>query len=259
MTRLLSDLANVGSSDATALQHHITAGKTAYIVNGKVSGTYGLSNGLLVDQLNVIDNAIGNFNPDSDDNLIFLHPSAVNAGSSIDWDRDVDGYAWHDTLNPAIFIDITSIPAQQANVRKYELFGKWVGRSNDHGFKLFFNVANPTTNHWYISIFWFASNGTFRLELHEVTSSIDTLRASVNENASMDVPCQFHLIVYDQGDDIICHFGMYETDSIIDREAVSINYNAVGRPNKTATGFRVTRFGATGSEGRIRGCRVTDL
>jgi len=188
--------------------------------------------------------------------VLIKDTSVTGFGSSPSWTLTTNGWAYHDLTAWASFIQGT-FPAYTTR-RKYEFWGavQDVALTTDWGVRIIFNYVDAN-NYWSIDLRW--NGSAFYYTIYEVTAGVGTTRGTVTFSTALDLPARWHLIVYEQGDSIVCQCAMNELDVWTDDYIATLEYTVGSRPHKN-TGACIfgLRLGPS-SQWLINGCRVTDL
>lgn len=266
MTILLSTLAAgwADTADGDAVAADVNTGKIAYANAVRYVGTAEIKplpeqDGVVLEIVNPTGGATATYNPINGGGVIVKStvPTLVTTGN---WDLDTNGYAWDATSFSTFIKDVTVGFAAYTTARKWEVWGKTkdAALTNNFGFRLIFNFVDGS-NYWYIRVHWNTGTSKYVFQIREYTATVDTQRGWVEIPAAVTVPSHFHMILYEQGDDIVAQLCMWEIDAYANNEAKSISYSVGSRPHKSSHMFNLQMWSTTNDEWLIRGFRVSDL
>lgn len=145
------------------------------------------------------------------------------------------------------------------NMRKYEMWGhtKNATPTTNEGVRMGFNTQHFYSQFWHVDFYWTGS--VYRMDLVEWNNPTGTLRANASFSSALDWPMIWHLIIYEAGDNILVTCMAYQSNNIIDNEAITMTYTVASRPYKNSTGSFFGVRENPGDEWLIRGCAITDV
>lgn len=263
---LLSDhvAQRMRTASGNAVAADIISGKTALVNGLKVTGTavdkkpLTQGNGILLYMQNPVGIGDSAYQPTSEHGAVLVKQSGLTLGSNNNWVLKNNGDA-HPTIAHANYVDCYNAPAYSVR-RKYEVWGKFINDAIPNGTAIYilFNIQD-SNNFWWYRMTRDTSWGGFYSQLIQRTAGVDTVRHDAGGlTSSLDMPCQFHMSVTEQGDGIVANVYGFEIDDF------SINYKAnfytvANRPFKASTGFQVMAGPNAGDYVQVQGFRVSDL
>jgi hypothetical protein len=202
--------------------------------------------------------ASGSYNPATDARGLIIN-SERNlglAGAAIS--LDANGYLYTSSSYQD-FLSVVNPPRPPTNhFRKIEMWGKTknAALSTDYGVRIAFNVQHWYNQFWFLELFW--NGSAFALTLYEWNSPTGTSRATGTMSTAVDTPILWHLTLWYFDDTVWATAKVYQTNSIIDDEVISISYSIASRPYKINPGFFFGVRLTPGDQWLIRGFSVVD-
>jgi len=176
---------------------------------------------------------------------------------NLGWAVDANGYAskagaWME------WVGVLGLPAKATTTRMHQLvFRHETGTPSgtNPGVSIRFNQLDAI-NFWAISNYW--TGGGWQLDMGEYVAGVWTSRATLL-SSSVTNPIQGVMTVFDNGDSLDGFVTMFNPTTPSTRYTGQINWTAVGRVLKTATGVHACNTETPGLNMRHRSLLVMDI
>lgn len=207
---------------------------------------------------NRVGSPSASYNAVNDGAIVIKDTGFTGLTASSNTDVDTDGY-WYDAAAYASFASWTTLSAYTTAKRQYEVWGKTKDATptNAMGITIVFNQQDAN-NKWVSSLAYENASNRIYVDLYKGIAGVYTLLGVSYFTVNVNWPSMFHFSVLEQGDSVICSAAMYETDSYVDDEVITVGYNVAARPLKSYTGGSFILANTPNDEWKIRGCRVMD-
>jgi len=191
---------------------------------------------------------------------VIVQSSRVKGLFKTDCTINTNGYIHSAATSYLVFLGFTSCEKVSViNQRKYEMWGmtKNATPTTNEGVRLGFNTQHFYNQFWHVDLYWTGS--VFRMDLVEWNNPTSTSRANASFSSNLDWPMIWHLIVYESGDNILVTCMAYQSNNIVDNEAITMTYTIASRPYKNSSGSFFGVRESPGDEWLVRGCSISDV